>query len=147
MKKILFKSKKNTILLIILVLLVYCIYYFILAREISDSAINSYLKTIHIDEKEISSLEIFYDFKIGSQYNIIIEYKNEPNLKYEYTYKIKKNKLILFDIMDKSASIAIDKKIIPLHETPKHIENIYFSKYPIMEMKYSFFDYIKDIIK
>ena len=141
------KKRKFLILIITLIfIIIWFIYEFILAKTISNSAINSYLETINVDNKEIQSLEINYDFKIGNRYNIIIKYKDEPNLEYRYTYRINKRKLIASSINNIN---SVEEKIIPKHETPANIKSLYYSssnEFKIIEMKYSFFDYIKDLI-
>ena len=151
MKNLIFKNKKSIKLLILSIILIYsavwATYNFIVAKKIATSAVNSYLENININKEEISSLNIRYDFKIGGQYNILIKYKNEPNLKYEYTYEINKQKFILFTIFDKGDDIGIEKNIIPMHELPEHIDILYSNSKQKVEMKYSFFDYIKDIFK
>lgn len=153
MKKIISKNKKNIILLILSIILIYSIiwsiYHFIISKNIAISAINSYLENIKINKEEIKSLEVKYDFKIGSQYNIRIRYKNEPNLEYRYEYRINKGKLISSSIENINFSKKIDKEIIPIHETHDHIKSLYnsnSSEFKIIEMKYSFFDYLKDLI-
>lgn len=124
-------------------------YHFIISKKIAISATNSYLENISINKEEIKSLEVKYDFKIGSQYKIKIRYKNEPNLEYRYEYRINKGKLIASSIENINFSTEIDKEIIPIHETPDHVKSLYNSnsnEFKIIEMKYSFFDYIKDLI-
>ena len=53
-------------------------------------------------------------------------------------------------IFNENTSIALLKQTKPLHETPRIIELLISEKYNTLEneaMKYTFFDYIKDLIK
>ena len=136
------KIKKFILFFILIYVILWCLYSFVLARQIATSAINSYLDTININKEDIQSLDIKYDFKIGSEYLIKIRYKDEPDLIYEYYYKINDSKLVFFTVFNKGVSVKIDKEIIPIHESFEHIYGD--EKF---EIKYSFFDYIKDLIK
>lgn len=150
-KNILKKFLKIILLIFIIFLLIkYVLCEFIIAKKIAESATNKYLQILNIDKDEIESQEIFYDFKLGSQYNILIKYKNEPNLKYYYNYLIRENKFFIDDILNENTSIALLKQTKPLHETPRIIELLISEKYKTLKneaMKYTFFDYIKDLIK
>ena len=139
------KIKKIILFFILIFVILWCLYSFVLARQIATSAINSYLDTININKEDIQSLDIKYDFKVGSRYLIEIRYKDEPDLRYEYRYIIFKNKLVFFTIFEGlygGSDITIDKKIIPIHES---FEHVYGDEQ--FEIKYTFFDYIKDLIK
>ena len=131
------KIKKFILFFILIYVILWCLYSFVLARQIATSAINSYLDNININKEDIESLEIKYDFKIGSEYLIKIRYKDEPDLSYEYYYKINDSKLVFFTVFNKGVSVRIDKEIIPTHES---FEHIYGDEK--LEMKYSLFDYI-----
>ncbi len=134
------KIKKFILFFILIYVILWCLYSFVLARQIATSAINSYLDNININKEDIESLEIKYDFKIGSEYLIKIRYKDEPDLSYEYYYKINDSKLVFFTVFEGlygGSDITIDKKIIPTHES---FEHVYGDEK--LEMKYSLFDYI-----
>ena len=150
-KNILKKFLKIILLIFIIFLLIkYVLYEFIIAKKIAESATNKYLQILNIDKDEIESQKIYYSFKLGSEYNILIKYKNEPSLKYWYRYIIKENKFFIDDIVNENTSIALLKQTKPLHETPIIIELLVSEKYKTLEnkaMKYTFFDYIKDLIK
>lgn len=152
MKVKMFLKKYNKIIIIItvLVFIIFSFYEFALSKEIAKSATNKYLQILNINRHEVKSIKIYYSFKLGSQYDILIKYKNEPNLKYWYNYIIRENKFFIDDIINENTSIALVKKIKPLHETPRNIKLLISEKYSILEdeaIKYTLFDYIKDFIK
>lgn len=151
MRKAILKNKKTILKLGVSIIIIYSIvwsvYHFVIAKEISESAINVYLEEINVNKEEINYMEIRYDFKRGSIYNIDIKYKDELDLEYHYEYKINKGKFKPSSIYYKRGTLNITDGIYPKHETSEYINNIFNNEFGKIEMKYTFFDYIKDLIK
>ena len=141
------------ILFIIFIFIIYNFFEIIISKSIAKSAANKYLYSLNIDQNEIEKFEIYFNFKRNSAaYDIIIVYKNEPNLKYRYRYIIKSNKFYLDNIFNNGTIIALDrpeeiKK--PIHEKHTNIELLFLEDYDALQnenyIKYNFWDYIKDI--
>lgn len=141
------------ILFIIFIFIIYNFFEIIISKSIAKSAANKYLYSLNIDQNEIEKFEIYFNFKRNSAgYDIIIVYKNEPNLKYRYRYIIKSNKFYLDNIFNNGTIIALHrpeeiKK--PIHEKHTNIELLFLEDYDALQnenyIKYNFWDYIKDI--
>lgn len=144
---------KRLFLFIIFLFIIYNFYEFIISKNIAESATNKYLNSLNINKNEIETLETYFNFKRNPKgYDIIIVYKNEPKLKYKYRYLIKSNKFFLDNIFNDGSIIALDKfqeTKKPLHENCINIELLFLEDYNTLQndnfMKYTFFDYIKDI--
>lgn len=72
-------------------------------RNITIEKVDRHLSKIGIQEDEIKSKEVKYDYKIG-EYYIEIIYKDEPTTEYEYIYRKNQTPNILVFGMKNSAS-------------------------------------------
>lgn len=146
--------KKILLIFIIFLFIRYILYEFIISKNVAESATNKYLNSLNINKDEIESIEIYFNFKRSpGGYDIIIIYKDEPNLKYRYRYIIKNSKFILDNIFNNGSIIALEevgKVTKPLHETPINVELLISEDYVTLKnknyMEYTFFNYLKDLI-
>lgn len=141
------------ILFIIFIFIIYNFYEIIISKSIAKSAADKYLCSLNIDKNKIEKFEIYFNFKRNlAGYDIIIEYKDEPNLKYRYRYIIKNNKFYLDNIFNNGTIIALYKPEEikkPIHEKYTNIELLFLEDYDTLQnknyIKYTFWNYIKDI--
>ena len=149
------KKKIIKILLIITCVIVLLISHFFIKlkvyEKVATKAINLYLDSKNIDKNEIKSLSINFDYKRGNGYDIFITYKDEPGLRYEYFYYTKSKKLeysTTYYTDGSLISLDIDEykgKIIPSHEDLDLVLDYDFENDRLL-LKYTFTDYIKDLI-
>ncbi|MFI3230864.1 MAG: hypothetical protein R3Y29_04875 [bacterium] len=104
LKKLIFRG-------IILYCVLFSFMHFIVYKQVALGAMYYYIDNVNTSttRENIDSIEIIYDFKIGSQYGIQIKYIDEPELNYRYTYYIRTQEL-KFSYAQNQNHIEVDDK-------------------------------------